>query len=190
MFSIDLILIAVFCVLQMTLGKPTDIDREKSDHEFVSMCKSRKILIDPDELTRKWLPEENWVFDSSFSQRIEGDVCEDEGERWDVRYLNRSTLFKSLFQAFVIVITWFLGSPCNNFPLMKTRCIQKYLTIKLQVVSKGMKSEIKSFPIPSYCDCAFLRRKTGNNSKSLPKGDWKQLEIKNEFGCTKKKFKF
>lgn len=146
MCSTNFFIIAVFCVLPMALGKPTDVEQEKIDQTYVPMCKSKKHEINPDELIRKWLPDENWEFDENFSQRIEGEVCEN------------------------------VGSSCNDFPFTKTRCIQRYLQIKLQVVSKDRKSEIKGFSIPSHCECAFLRRRNGDNSNSSQIG-WRRLSV-------------
>lgn len=136
MCSSNFVLIALFCVFQITTAKPADV--EKDDQEFMPLCKSRKHQINPDDLMRKWHPEENWEFDKNFSQRIEGEVCENE------------------------------GSSCNDFPLMKTKCIQRYLTVQLQIVSKEKKSELKAFPIPSYCECAYLRRRIDDDSKTSP----------------------
>lgn len=139
MCSTSLFVIVACCLLlQLTRGNPTDIEIEvvKSDQKFTSYCASQRTQINPDDLIRKWLPDENWEFDVNFSQRIEGEVCEKE------------------------------GLSCNDFPLMKTRCVQRYLNIQLQVVSKDKKSELKSFPIPSYCECAYFRRRIGDNSKS------------------------
>lgn len=72
--------------------------------------------------------EEGFTFDENFSQTIEVEKCENE------------------------------GSPCTQYPMMKTRCKQKYLTIQLQVVSRNNTlSQLQSFTIPSNCECTYLR---------------------------------
>lgn len=72
--------------------------------------------------------DDNYEFDQSFSQSIEVELCENE------------------------------GAPCTDYPALKTKCKQKYLSIQLQVVSKNQTlSEIKTFSIPSNCECTYFK---------------------------------
>ena len=69
-----------------------------------------------------------WEFDSDFRQIIEVELCEDP------------------------------GSPCNDYPMIKTKCKQRFLSIQLQVVSKLNQKRgpyLKTFLIPSNCVCAL-----------------------------------
>lgn len=71
---------------------------------------------------------EDFEFDKNFSQTIEVEVCDNP------------------------------GLPCNDHPFMKTKCRQRYLLIELLVRSKGnTKSQLRSFKIPSNCECVFYR---------------------------------
>lgn len=71
---------------------------------------------------------EIWNFDENFSQMIEVEVCENE------------------------------NTPCAEHPTLKTKCRQKFISIQLQVVSRNSTlSELRSFSIPSNCECAYLR---------------------------------
>lgn len=71
---------------------------------------------------------EDFEFDRNFSQTIEVEVCENA------------------------------GSPCNDYPLMTTKCRQRYLSIQLLVKSKNnTRSQLRSFKIPSNCECVFYR---------------------------------
>lgn len=71
---------------------------------------------------------DNYEFDQNFSQSIEVELCENE------------------------------GAPCTDYPSLKTKCKQKYLSIQLQVVSKNNTgSEIKTFSIPSNCECSYFK---------------------------------
>lgn len=74
------------------------------------------------------LIDDSFEFDQNFSQSIEVDLCTNE------------------------------GATCSEHPILKTRCKQKYLSIQLQVVSKNnTRSELKTFSIPSNCQCVFYR---------------------------------
>lgn len=125
-------------VIVVTLGKPTDGDFDSKsslnsyrfDHdqiyESMPQCTSRKHVINPDDLIKSSGGE--YVFDQNFSQKIEVELCENE------------------------------GSSCSEDLKMKTRCRQRYLTIQLQVISKNSThSEPKSFQIPSNCECSYLK---------------------------------
>jgi hypothetical protein len=104
----------------------SDDDSEQS-YESQPLCSSRKVSINPNDLIRQ-LKDGNYEFDQNFSQKIEVEVCENE------------------------------GSPCRDHPLIKTKCRQRFLSIQLQVVSKNStKSHSKSFRIPSNCECVFYR---------------------------------
>lgn len=71
---------------------------------------------------------DDFEFDKNFSQTIEVEVCENA------------------------------GSPCNDYPLMTTKCRQRYLSIQLLVISKNStKSQLRTFRIPSNCECVFYR---------------------------------
>lgn len=71
---------------------------------------------------------ELWDFDRNFSQTIEVELCENE------------------------------GAPCSDYPTVKTKCRQKYLSIQLQVVSKNSTlSELRTFKIPSFCECTYFK---------------------------------
>lgn len=74
-------------------------------------------------------PHGIWTFDENFKQVIEVELCENE------------------------------GSPCTDSPLLiKTKCKQKHLSIQLQVVSKNKtRSSLKTFSIPSNCQCVYYR---------------------------------
>lgn len=77
----------------------------------------------------KTLGSDTYDFDKSFSQSIEVEVCENE------------------------------GLSCTDYPMLKTKCKQRYLSIQLQVVSKKNKrSQLKAFSIPSNCECVFYRQ--------------------------------
>jgi hypothetical protein len=109
-----------------------DQNVEKPDHDSKPLCRSRKNQINPEDLIKKWKPEVNWEFDGNFSQIIEGEVCENEGE------------------------------PCSDTSPLMTKCVQKYVTITLQAVSKDRK-ETNDFRIPSFCDCAVFVRKSAKS---------------------------
>lgn len=67
-------------------------------------------------------------YDENFSQAIEVELCENE------------------------------GSPCSGYPTSKTKCKQRHISIQLQVVSRNTTlSELKTFVIPSNCQCVFYR---------------------------------
>lgn len=70
---------------------------------------------------------EGYEFDQKFTQLIEVELCENE------------------------------GSPCTDYPILKTRCKQKYLWIQLQVVLKNNTRSLKEFSIPSNCQCIFYK---------------------------------
>lgn len=90
-------------------------------------------------------PHGAWKFDENFKQVIEVELCENE------------------------------GSPCTDTPLlMKTKCKQKHLSIQLQVVAKNQtRSLLKTFSIPSNCQCVYYRnwlvRTEWNNFKLFNK---------------------
>lgn len=74
------------------------------------------------------LIDESYEFDQNFSQLIEVELCVNE------------------------------GSPCTNYPKVKTRCKQKYLSIQLQVMLKNnTRSQLQTFSIPSNCQCIFYK---------------------------------
>ena len=124
-------IVVVLSVLEITSAVPSDYEKDESDqaYESTSQCSSKKRLINPDDLINS-LSEEHWEFDKNFSQVIEVEECENE------------------------------GVSCSENSMMKTSCIQKHVSIQLQVVSKDKKlSDIKTFKIPSSCECAFFRRR-------------------------------
>lgn len=104
-------------------------DCSEQSYEDTPLCQSRKHHINPDDLIRKSSPDEHWEFDKNFSQKIEVEVCVNA------------------------------GAPCTDYPLIKTKCRQKFLSIQLQVFSKNStRSQLKTFSIPSYCECVFYRQ--------------------------------
>lgn len=118
------------------MGNSLEANEENDDLEFKPLCKSKKHEINPDDLIRKWKPDENWEFDPNFSQIIEGEKCENE------------------------------GASCNEFSGMMTKCVQKYVTIKLQAISKDRQTDLKDFAVESYCECAYFKKKTDNTVKT------------------------
>lgn len=125
------------CVITVISGKPAERFAESVDYSFAldneriyettKQCTSRKHQINPDDLMSL---DATYEFDKNFSQKIEVELCENEGE------------------------------PCTDFPAIKTKCKQKYISIQLQVVSRNSSaSEIKTFSIPSNCECAYSRNK-------------------------------
>lgn len=139
MCSTQLFSIIVLCLVIVTSGNPTDIEgfngkgtlnsnffEYEQIYESMSQCTSRKHHINPDDLIKS--SGDDYKFDQTFSQKIEVEVCENE------------------------------GSPCSDDVKLKTRCRQRYLTIQLQVVSNNnTQSEPKSFRIPSNCECTYLK---------------------------------
>jgi hypothetical protein len=97
--------------------------------ESTPLCSSRKLQINPDDLIQAQLSDKNWKFDENFSQKIEVDVCENAGKS------------------------------CNDYPMLKTKCRQRYLKIQLQVVAKENKklTKLETFSIPSNCECVFYK---------------------------------
>lgn len=96
-------------------------------YESLPLCTTRKHLINTNDLIKS---TDNYEFDQqNFSQTIEVELCESE------------------------------GSPCTNYPKLKTSCRQRFLSIQLQVVSKNNthSSQLRSFRIPSNCECVFYR---------------------------------
>lgn len=134
-------IIVLLCAIVVTLGKPADsfsqsfIDKSSLNsnlfeyeqvYESMPQCTSRKQFINPDDLIKS--SGDNFKFDQNFSQKIEVELCENE------------------------------GSPCSDDAKVKTKCRQRFLTIQLQVLSKNKtQSEPKSFRIPSNCECSYLK---------------------------------
>lgn len=143
-FNEVIVLIIVFCFTNRAAGKPSirnatddltvteyaESDADQS-YESMPMCKSKKRLINPDDLVK--LSNEIIQFDQNFTQSIEVEVCENE------------------------------GAPCSDEDkvLTKTSCVQRYLSIRLQVVTRNhTRSEAKTFSIPSNCECVYLKKNT------------------------------
>lgn len=141
-----IVLIIVCCFTDRALGKPTENSiRNATDslalteyaeidadqsYESMPMCQIKKRLINPNDLVK--LSNEVIQFDQNFSQSIEVEVCENE------------------------------DAPCSDEDkvLLKTSCIQRYLSIRVQVVTKNhTRSEVKMFSIPSNCECVYLKNK-------------------------------
>lgn len=100
-------------------------DDSEQIYETLSLCKTKKHLINPNDLIKA---TDHYEFDQNFSQTIEVELCENE------------------------------GSPCTDFPKFKTSCQQRFLSIQLQVVSKNnTRSQLRTFRIPSDCECVFYR---------------------------------
>lgn len=117
-------------------------DKSEQSDESAPLCTIRKHQINPDDLITSDGVE--WHFDKNFSQRIEVELCENAGlpcahysKENDANCENEN-------------------EPCA--PKMKTKCRQKFISIQLQVMLKNSTiSELKSFRIPSNCECIFFR---------------------------------
>ena len=138
MCPLQLFCVVVLCVITTASGKPTELVPDSINYhslawekeqlyESASLCTSKKHLINPDDLMSS---DKNYEFDQNFSQSIEVELCENEGE------------------------------PCTNYPMLKTKCKQKYISIQLQVVSRNSTvSEMKAFTIPSSCECSYYKKR-------------------------------
>ncbi|CRL01502.1 CLUMA_CG014494, isoform A [Clunio marinus] len=74
--------------------------------------------------------KDKWDFDPKFSQTIEVELCENP------------------------------GSFCFKHPIMKAKCVQRFVSIKLQVMNQNKTlSELQSFTIPSNCECSYYKPK-------------------------------
>lgn len=134
---VALVLVCVIVKVTDVLGKPTENILGSMSNEHHSLEHDPIYEVTPLCTHKKHVinpndliksVEDGFVFDENFSQTIEVEMCEN------------------------------VGSPCSHYPLMKTRCKQKYLSIQLQVVSRNSTlSQLKSFTIPSNCECAYLR---------------------------------
>lgn len=106
-------------------------DGSDQSYDSTPLCTTKRRVINPNDLIRS--SNDSWQFDRSFSQSIEVEVCENA------------------------------GAPCNDYPMLRTKCRQRYLSIQLQVISRNgtrrTKSQLKSFTIPSNCECVFFRRR-------------------------------
>lgn len=139
MFSTSLVFVLLLFVVVMVSTKP-------AKNILESIARSPKIEVEeqfeslPSCISRKHLintddlfesSNEIWNFDENFSQMIEVEVCENE------------------------------NVPCAEHPTKKTKCRQNYIGIQLQVVSKNSTlSELRTFSIPSNCECAYLSHKS------------------------------
>lgn len=138
-------LIIVLFAIAVASGKPTecvsgdvetslgcskrfDNDQGENSYESMPLCKSKKRFINPDDLINPKSLDDKWQFDKNFNQTLEVEVCENE------------------------------GSSCTDDIMVKSKCKQKYLAIQLQVVSKdSTRSEVKTFSIPSNCECVYYK---------------------------------
>ena len=50
------------------------------------------------------------------------------------------------------------GSSCSYMSSMKSACRQRYMGIKLRVLTADKKEKMEDFTIPSVCECAFFSR--------------------------------
>lgn len=103
---------------------------QNPDNEFKPLCNSRKNQVNPEDLMRQWKPENDWDFFQNFTQTIEGEKCENE------------------------------GAICSDSPLGMIKCVQRYITVTLQAMTKEKQLESNNFDIPSYCECVTFKRRT------------------------------
>lgn len=136
MSPLQLKFVVVLCVITVTSGKPTEHVFESAGFHS-SKLENEQVYESTSLCTSKkhiinpddlMSFDDKYDFDQNFQQSIEVELCENE------------------------------GAPCSDYPLLKTKCKQKYLSIQLQVVSKNSTgSEVKTFSIPSNCECAYYK---------------------------------
>jgi Spaetzle len=114
----------------MILDYDQDYSASFSSESSESQCLTVQHIITPDDLLNSLAGGHRWEFDKEFQQSIHVNKCENTN-----------------------------GS-CIGYPFVKTRCRQRFLTIKLLVFERNKElsrqfSSLKKFRIPSDCECVI-----------------------------------
>jgi Spaetzle len=114
----------------MQIDNLQDYDASFSSESSESQCLTVPAIITPNDLINSITGAQKWEFDAQFHQTIHVTKCKNA------------------------------DGPCSGYPFIKTRCRQRYLTIKLLVFEKNKKlsrqfSKLKKFRIPSDCECVI-----------------------------------